>query len=95
MSRRPHPAYIEYGRVPARPEKDEPSHYYLDIGYAFVTAHAEVGRIQQSEVTGANWYSVVQAERLVGRRIARAISAGSHRLRPHAFREGLANPTVR
>ncbi|WP_372412705.1 NUDIX hydrolase [Streptomyces luteireticuli] len=69
------PAYIEYGRVPARPEKDEPEHYHLDIGYAFKTAHAEVGRIQESEVTGAGWYPVALAERLVGRRIARAVSA--------------------
>ncbi|MEU6019304.1 NUDIX domain-containing protein [Streptomyces sp. NPDC047515] len=69
------PAYIEYGRVPARPKKNEPEHYHLDIGYAFTTARAEVGRIQESEVTGAGWYPVALAERLVGRRIARAISA--------------------
>ncbi|MBV9024159.1 MAG: NUDIX domain-containing protein [Streptomycetaceae bacterium] len=71
----PTPAYIEYGKVPARPEKDEPEHYHLDIGYSFTTAHAEVGRIQETEVTGAGWYPVDLAERLVGARIARAISA--------------------
>ena len=69
------PVYIEYGRVPARPEKDEPEHYHLDIGYAFTTALAEIGRIQESEVTGAGWYPLDAAERLVGSRIARAISA--------------------
>ncbi|MFE4333280.1 NUDIX hydrolase [Streptomyces sp. NPDC056831] len=69
------PVYIEYGQVPARPKKNEPEHYHLDIGYAFTTAHAEVGRIQESEVTGAGWYPVALAERLVGHRIARAISA--------------------
>lgn len=69
------PIYVEYGRVPARPEKDEPDHYHLDIGYSFVTAHADVGRIQESEVTGAAWYSLDAAERLVGHRIARAVSA--------------------
>lgn len=68
------PAYIEYGRVPARPEKEEPAHYHLDIGYAFKTAHAEVGRIQESEVTGAGWYPMALAERLVGHRIARALT---------------------
>jgi len=66
------PVYIEYGRVPARPQKSEPAHYHLDFGYAFTTAHADVGRIQESEVTGAAWYPLDAAERLVGRRIARA-----------------------
>ena len=69
------PVYIEYGRVPARPAKDEPDHYHLDIGYSFVTAHADVGRIQESEVRGAAWYPLAVAERLVGHRIARAVSA--------------------
>ncbi|GHE14827.1 NUDIX hydrolase [Streptomyces alanosinicus] len=70
----PTPAYIEYGKVPARPEKDEPEHYHLDIGYSFTTDRAEVGRIQESEVSGAGWYPLDLAERLVGHRIARAIS---------------------
>jgi 8-oxo-dGTP pyrophosphatase MutT (NUDIX family) len=68
------PVYIEYGRVPARPEKGEPEHYHLDIGYSFVTADADVGGIQESEVRGAGWYPLAVAERLVGRRIARAVS---------------------
>ena len=25
------PVYVEYGRVPARPEKDEPDHFHLDL----------------------------------------------------------------
>ncbi|MDQ2812284.1 MAG: NUDIX domain-containing protein [Actinomycetota bacterium] len=69
------PVYIEYGLVPARPEKDEPDHYHLDIGYSFVTADADVGGIQESEVRGAAWYPLAVAERLVGPRIARAVSA--------------------
>ncbi|WP_327258160.1 NUDIX hydrolase [Streptomyces sp. NBC_01244] len=69
------PAYVEFGQVPARPEKGEPEHYHLDIGYAFATDGAEVGRIQESEVTGAAWYPLDLAERLVGPRIGRAISA--------------------
>ncbi|NBE94126.1 NUDIX domain-containing protein [Nonomuraea sp. KC401] len=69
----PTPVYIEYGAVPARPAKDEPDHYHLDIGYAFVT-DADMGRIQESEVSGAAWYPLAEAERLVGPRIARAIS---------------------
>ncbi|MEU3876609.1 MULTISPECIES: NUDIX domain-containing protein [Streptomyces] len=69
------PVYIEYGRVPARPEKDEPEHYHLDFGFAFVTARADVGRIQESEVRGAAWYPLAVAERLVGHRIARAVTA--------------------
>ncbi|WP_433358829.1 NUDIX hydrolase [Streptosporangium sp. CA-115845] len=68
------PVYIEYGRVPARPEKDEPEHHHLDIGYSFVT-DADVGRIQESEVRGAAWYLLAEAERLVGHRMARAVSA--------------------
>lgn len=71
------PAYVEYGRVPARPEKNEPAHFHLDIGYSFTTVDAEVGRLQESEVTGAGWYSIEVAERLVGRRIKRAVSAPS------------------
>jgi hypothetical protein len=68
------PAYIEYGKVPARPEKDEPVHSHLDFGYAFTTADGDVGRIQESEVTGASWYPLAVAERLVGQRIGRADS---------------------
>lgn len=74
------PVYIEYGRVPARPEKDEPDHFHLDFGYAFTTADGDVGRIQESEVRGAGWYPLAMAERLVGRRIGRAVSAPPDRL---------------
>jgi 8-oxo-dGTP pyrophosphatase MutT (NUDIX family) len=69
------PVYVEYGRVPARPEKNEPGHFHLDFGYAFTTADGDVGRIQESEVTGAGWYPLAVAERLVGHRIGRAVSA--------------------
>ncbi|MFD7558850.1 NUDIX hydrolase [Streptomyces sp. NPDC059835] len=69
------PAYVEHWQVPARSSKDEPEHYHLDIGYAFTTASAQVGRIQESEVTGVAWYPLDLAGRLVGPRIARAISA--------------------
>ncbi|MFJ2419187.1 NUDIX hydrolase [Streptomyces brevispora] len=72
-----HPAYVEFGQVPARPAKDEPVHYHLDIGYAFATADAEVGCIQESEVTGAAWYPLDVAERLVGPRIARAVTTST------------------
>jgi 8-oxo-dGTP pyrophosphatase MutT (NUDIX family) len=68
------PVYIEYGKVPARPSKGEPEHYHLDIGFAFTT-QADMGRLQESEVTGAAWYPLAVAERLVGHRIARAVSA--------------------
>jgi 8-oxo-dGTP pyrophosphatase MutT (NUDIX family) len=68
------PVYIEYGMVPARPWKGEPAHHHLDIGFAFTT-DGDVGRIQESEVSGAAWYPLAEAERLVGPRIARAISA--------------------
>ena len=69
------PVYVEYGRVPARPGKDEPGHFHLDLGYAFATADGDVGRIQESEVNGASWYPLDVAERLVGQRIGRAVSA--------------------
>jgi 8-oxo-dGTP pyrophosphatase MutT (NUDIX family) len=69
------PVYIEYGRVPARPLKDEPEHFHLDIGYAFTTAAGDVGCVQESEVTGAAWYPLDEAERLVGRRVARVSGA--------------------
>ena len=68
------PAYIEYGRVPARPEKNEPDHFHLDFGFAFATANGDVGSIQECEVTGAGWYLLAEAERLVGHRIGRAVS---------------------
>ncbi|WP_327023076.1 NUDIX domain-containing protein [Micromonospora sp. NBC_01739] len=71
----PMPVYVEYGRVPARPAKDEPEHFHLDFGYSFLTTQADVGRIQESEVGGAMWYSLSVAERLVGPRIARAMTA--------------------
>lgn len=74
------PVYIEYGRVPARPEKDEPDHFHLDFGYAFATADGDVGRIQESEVRDAGWYPLAEAERLVGHRIGRAVSAPPDRL---------------
>lgn len=72
-----HPAYVEFGRVPARPAKGEPDHYHLDFGYVFTTVDAEVGRIQESEVTGAAWYPLDLAERLVGPRIARAVTTST------------------
>ncbi|MFG2918115.1 NUDIX hydrolase [Kitasatospora sp. NPDC048298] len=68
----PAPVYIEYGLVPARPAKDEPEHYHLDIGYAFSTERAEIGLIQETEVTGAAWYPVDLAVSVVGERVARA-----------------------
>lgn len=68
------PVYVEYGSVPARPAKDEPAHFHLDLGFAFTApAHLEVGSLQEAEVTGAGWYPLVAAERLVGDRISRAI----------------------
>ncbi|MGC0314874.1 NUDIX hydrolase [Kitasatospora acidiphila] len=71
------PVYIEYGEVPARPDKNELAHHHLDFGFAFRTTHAsvDVGCLQESEVTGAAWYPLAAAERLVGHRIARAVSA--------------------
>ncbi|MEU9505393.1 NUDIX domain-containing protein [Micromonospora sp. NPDC048170] len=68
------PVYVEYGAVPARPAKDEPEHFHLDFGYSFVTTQANVGRIQESEVRGVAWYPLPVAERLVGHRIARALT---------------------
>lgn len=68
------PSYVEFGRVPARPAKNEPAHYHLDFGYSFST-QADFGDIQESEVTGAAWFPLAEAERLVGPRIARAVDA--------------------
>ncbi|MDJ1135456.1 hypothetical protein [Streptomyces iconiensis] len=65
------------GKVPARPAKNELEHYHLDFGFAFRTAQARVGRIQESEVTGAGWYPLADAERLVGGRIACAVSSSA------------------
>ncbi|MEU3628893.1 NUDIX domain-containing protein [Amycolatopsis coloradensis] len=66
------PAYIEYGAVPARPEKNEPPHFHLDIGYTFATANAEIRHLQKAEVTDASWHLLDDAERRVGSRISRA-----------------------
>ncbi|MGW4370319.1 NUDIX hydrolase [Nocardia takedensis] len=71
----PTPCYVEFGPVPARPNKNEPAHFHLDFGYAFTTTRADIGDLQASEVTGAAWYPLGAAERLVGSRIARAVSA--------------------
>lgn len=66
------PVYVEYGPVPARPVKGEPAHFHLDVGFAFTApAHLEVGNLQEEEVTGAGWYALATAERLVGDRISR------------------------
>ena len=71
----PDPAYIEYGQVPARPEKDEPEHHHLDIGYCFTTAgDTQIGCLQETEVSGGGWYPLAAAEHLVGTRIARAVT---------------------
>jgi len=69
------PVYVEYVRVRARPEKDEPDHFHLDFGFAFTTAGGDVVRIQESEVTGAGWYPLAEAERLAGHHVRRAVSA--------------------
>lgn len=74
------PVYVEFGRVPARPAKDEPDHFHLDFGFAFATTEGDVGCIQESEVNGASWYPLAVAERLVGQRIGRAVSAPPDRL---------------
>jgi 8-oxo-dGTP pyrophosphatase MutT (NUDIX family) len=74
------PVYVEFGRVPARPAKDEPDHFHLDFGFAFATTEGDVGRTQESEVNGASWYPLAVAERLVGQRIGRAVSAPPDRL---------------
>lgn len=71
----PIPVYVEYGTVPARPAKHEPEHFHLDVGYAFVMTQPQVLRIQESEVRGAAWYPLSVAERLVGSRIRRAVTA--------------------
>jgi 8-oxo-dGTP pyrophosphatase MutT (NUDIX family) len=68
------PVYIEYGRVPARPEKNEPDHFHLDMGFSFSTANGDLGNLQECEVTGAGWYPLAEAERLVGHRIGRALT---------------------
>ncbi len=69
------PAYVECGRVPARPAKDEPAHFHLDLGFAFTTAGGDVGQVQESEVEGAGWYPLDVAERLVGPYVKRAVTA--------------------
>ncbi len=56
------PAYIEYGPVAARPAKDEPAHFHLDIGFAFTTTNADIGVLQETEVPGASWRSLADAE---------------------------------
>ena len=69
------PVYIEYGQVPARPDRDEPAHHHLDFGFAFTTDDATIGRIQESDLTYDSWYPLDEAERIVGSRISRATRA--------------------
>ncbi|MER7576953.1 NUDIX domain-containing protein [Streptomyces sp. NPDC126514] len=66
------PVCVEYDRVLARPAKGEPEHHQLDFRYAFTTRKADVGQIQEPEVTGAGWYPRIEAAHLVGHRIQRA-----------------------
>lgn len=73
----PVPVYVEFGKVPARPDKDEPEHFHLDFGYAFATSCGEIGRVQESEVESAGWYPLGVAERLVGPRVGRAVDPSS------------------
>ena len=51
---------------------------YVEYGRALGTA-GDVGRIQESEVTGAGRYPLAEAERLVGDRIRRAVNAPPER----------------
>jgi 8-oxo-dGTP pyrophosphatase MutT (NUDIX family) len=67
----PDPVYIEFGRVPARPQKNEPAHFHLDLGYAFTTT-GDAGTLQESEVTSVTWHPLEEAARLVGPRVWRA-----------------------
>lgn len=69
------PAYIEYGMVPPRPDKGEPAHYHLDIGFLFTTDDAEIGQIQLEEVNAAAWHPLSEVEDHLGPRIARAVGA--------------------
>ncbi|GAA0222695.1 hypothetical protein [Cryptosporangium japonicum] len=62
----------EVGLVPARPEIPEPAHFHLDFGYSFTTRRGDIGRFQESELSGAGWYRLAEAEALVGPRVARA-----------------------
>jgi 8-oxo-dGTP pyrophosphatase MutT (NUDIX family) len=83
----PAPVYVECGLVPARPARGEPAHWHLDFGYLFTTGDAtSIGQVQDAEVTGAAWYPLDQAARLVGPRVLRAadpdalITGGSPRV---------------
>ena len=67
------PVYVEFGEVPARPDKGEPTHFHLDFGFAFTTTRGKIGRVQESEVESAAWYPLTKAERLVGSRVIRAL----------------------
>ncbi len=67
------PAYVEYGRVPARPHKGEPEHYHLDFGFAMTTENGDIGTLQASEITGATWLGLAEAEARIGSRMARAV----------------------
>jgi 8-oxo-dGTP pyrophosphatase MutT (NUDIX family) len=72
------PVYIESGNVPARPDENEPAHVHLDIGYSFTTS-GNIGAIQQDEVTDAAWFGLDDAERLIGRRVTRALTRSDGR----------------
>ncbi len=67
------PAYVEYGRVPARPHKGEPEHYHLNFGSAMTTENGDIGTLKASEITGATWLGLVEAEARIGSRMARAV----------------------
>jgi hypothetical protein len=77
MQPNPHVEPHVSSRQLVQPPRIDPGtviHFHLDFGYAVATADGDVGRIQEFEVTGAGWYPLAEAERLVGHRISRAVS---------------------
>jgi 8-oxo-dGTP pyrophosphatase MutT (NUDIX family) len=70
------PVYAEYGPVPARPDKDnEPAHFHLDLGYAFISRRGRLATVHQDEeVISAEWRPIAGIGTVLPPRVARAVT---------------------
>lgn len=73
------PVYAAYGRVPARPDRHEPAHWHLDLGYAFTISGSRPPLVPQiDEVTAATWHPLDHAAELLPVEVGRALGTLRH-----------------
>lgn len=71
----PEPVYLEFGRVPARPDKNEPAHQHIDIGFAFgVVGPRPPTTAQESEIVSLAWRPIAGIDAFLPGPRARALA---------------------